>query len=401
MDSKTGCFIDTPHGRKLSDGSLSANDPIDELFWRSAAAPPAPDGRRSVTFYWLLFGFWLLGTVHFTRPSQAINSARAFTVVAVLTALMIGLRYRVGGDWEPYLHIYESIYFQPLLPALQLSDPGYAFANWIAARTDTGIWLPNLVCAILFTAGVGRLASRQPQPWLAMLVAVPYMIIVVAMGYTRQAAAIGIVSFAIADATERNLGRTIVLVGIAALFHKTAILMLPLALGPVALRQPLTALVGVVSFLILFVVLLRSQSTDMITNYAQSDYDSQGAGIRISMNVAAGAVFLLLRKRMGLDPYQRTYWTLNAVLAFASILALASLSASSGVDRLALFLIPLQLVALSRLPQALSGSVRPLPSVLFGIVGYSFAVQFVWLNYAANAQWWIPYNTVILPSGQG
>lgn len=348
--------------------------------------------------YWLLFGLWLTGTFLFARAPQSVNSRRVFTAACVLTALMVGLRYEVGGDWEPYLHIYETIYFQPLLPALEVSDPGYAFINWLSAQLDAGMWIPNLICGILFVTGVGRLASRQPQPWLAMLIAVPYFIIVVAMGYTRQAAAIGIVCFATADANERNIPRTVILIAMAALFHKTAILMLPLALGPVALRRIFTAVMGGVAFLLLFALLLRSQSDQLIASYAQSTYDSQGAGIRIGMNVLAGALFLVLRKKMVMQPYQKTFWLLNAFLTFASLFALFNLSASSGVDRLALFLIPLQMVVLSRLPQTLSTSGKQLPSVLIGVIAYCFAVQFVWLTFGQNAQSWIPYSTVILPA---
>lgn len=338
---------------------------------------------------------WLIGTIHFARSAQKRNSNRLFAVACVLTALMIGLRYRVGGDWEPYLHIYDSIYFQPLISALGLTDPGYAFFNWLAARLDTGIWLPNMVCAILFMAGVGRLASRQPQPWLAMLVAVPYFVIVVAMGYTRQAAAIGIVCFAIADAEEKNIGRTIIMIGIAALFHKTAVLMLPLALGPIAIRKILTAVLGSIAFLVLFILLLRSQSDQMINSYAQSNYNSQGAGIRIAMNVLAGGIFLLLHKRFELTKFQSVYWKINAFASFASVIALVSLSASSGVDRLSLFLIPLQMVTFSQVPQALSGSRKLIMPALFAVVGYCFTVGFIWLNFSENAGLWIPYSTTL------
>lgn len=349
-----------------------------------------------MTPYWLLFGLWLIGTIHFARPSQDTNSNRLFAVACAITAFMIGLRYQVGGDWEPYLNIYNSIYFQSLIPALGLTDPGYAVVNWIAARLDTGIWLPNLVCAILFTAGVGRLASRQPQPWLAMLVAVPYFIIVVAMGYTRQAAAIGIVCFAIADAGEQNVGRTVILIAIAALFHKTAILMLPLALGPIAVRKIVTTVLGVIAFLALFALLLRGQSDQMINSYAQSNYNSQGAAVRIAMNVVAGSIYLLLERRFILSSYQKIYWRCNAIASFASIIALSSLSASSGVDRLSLFLIPLQMVTLSRVPLSLAKSGNILIQALFSVIGYCFIVEFVWLNFADNAGLWIPYSTTFL-----
>ena len=350
-----------------------------------------------MTPYWLLFGLWLAGSLNFARSSRSRIGQTLFAVLCVLTALMIGLRYQVGGDWNAYYLIYANIYFQPFFTALDFSDPGYAALNWLGAQVNTGMWFPNLVCAILFMGGVGRLAARQPQPWLAMLVAIPYFVIVVAMGYTRQAAAIGIMSFAIADANENNLKRTIIIIAVAALFHKTAILMLPLALGPIALRKLATAVFGGFAFLILFVLLLQDQSDALITNYVQSNYDSQGAAIRIAMNVLAGGVFLLLRKRMGLDPYQQTYWTLNALLTFLSVIALVNVSASSGVDRLALFLIPLQMVALSRLPQALSSTDKPVISAVFGVILYAFAIQFVWLNFATNANSWLPYSSTIVP----
>ena len=33
---------------------------------------------------------------------------------------------------------------------------------------------------------------RQPMPWLGLLVAIPYLVIVVGMGYSRQAIALGL-----------------------------------------------------------------------------------------------------------------------------------------------------------------------------------------------------------------
>lgn len=294
--------------------------------------------------------------------------------------------------------MYNDIYFQPYLEALKLTDPGYATLNWLSAQIGAGIWIVNLICGIMFMVGVGRLASRQPAPWLALVVAVPYFVIVVAMGYTRQAAAIGAICFAVADADERSLTRMVAFVAVATLFHKTAILMLPVMLAPIATKKPLYGLVGCLLFVILFAVFLRGTSEQLVTSYVQSSYDSQGAAIRISMNVLAAVVFLMLRKRMGMSPYQQIYWTYNALLAIVSVPALLIFSASSGVDRLSLFLIPLQLVALSRLPLAW-GRTRITNAVLtFGVIGYSFAIQFVWLNFATNSVAWVPYDNVLLPS---
>jgi hypothetical protein len=348
-----------------------------------------------VAAYWILFGIWAIGAIQFGRQRYSAYNQPFFIIAAFVTALMIGLRYAVGGDWGSYATMYQDILFQPLIPALRETDPGYGFLNWVASRHDWGIWFVNLSCAILFMGGLARLAWRQPNPWLAVLVAVPYLIIVVAMGYTRQAAAIGIVCWAVADASPDRITRLVVSIGVAALFHKTAILFLPILLAPVITRNPLLAIVGTVAFAVLANAFLGGASDKLVTNYVNSTYDSQGAGIRVAMNVVAAGFLLMFRHRMGFDDFAKSFWTICAILAVLSVFALFGFSASSGVDRLSLFLIPLQIVTFARLPYALSQTFRPLPSILIGVIGYSFAVQFVWLNYAANVSAWIPYQNVI------
>lgn len=308
---------------------------------------------------------------------------------------MVGFRFEVGGDWGSYMGIYNSIYFLTLSASTRITDPGYAILNWLAANANLGISFVNLSCSALFVGGLARLAWKQPNPALAMLVAVPYLIIVVGMGYTRQAAAIGVICFAIADASERNLIKLVVLIGIAALLHKSAILILPIALIPVFRRNPLLGIIGSILFIVLFFAILRDKSDVLVENYVTGNYDSQGAAIRVAMNVVAAAVFLIFRKKIELPPFLKSFWTSCSVLALLSVLALTISSASSGVDRISLYLIPLQVVFYSRLPYFLSNSKKALPSVLIAVVAYSFLVQFVWLNYADNSNYWIPYKISI------
>lgn len=348
-----------------------------------------------MTPYWILFAIWAAGAVQFARQQYQAYSRAFYLTAATLTSLMIGLRYNVGGDWFTYLNMYEIIAFQTLGPALTTTDPGYAFLNWISAGAEWGIWFPNLGCGILFMAGLSRLAWRQPNPWLAVLVAVPYLIIVVAMGYTRQAAAIGIICWAVADASPKRLGRLVLTIAFAALFHKTAILFLPILLLPVLVRSPLLGIVGAIAFTLLFNVFLGGTSDDLVNNYVNSDYNSQGAAIRVAMNVVAAIIMLILRDRLGLNDFAKSFWSNCSILSILCVFGLLLFSASSGVDRIALFLIPLQIVTFSRIPYALSTIGRPQLSAVLAVIGYSFAVQFVWLNFGDNAALWKPYDTVL------
>ena len=157
--------------------------------------------------YWLMFAVWTIGAVQTERGRGGNSQSRLlyFVGASVATTLMIGLR------------MYDDIFFLPLSEALRFTDPGYAALNWMAIKLGIGISFVNVICAALFMGGVARFAWHQPNPALAIVVAVPYLIIVVAMGYTRQAAAIGIICYAIADASERRLVRLIALISLAAL----------------------------------------------------------------------------------------------------------------------------------------------------------------------------------------
>ena len=88
----------------------------------------------------------------------------------------------------------------------------------------------NSACAGLFSWGLFSFVNAQPRPWLALSVAVPYLVIVVAMGYTRQGVAIGFaMGGLLALGGERSNLRFVLWVIVAATFHKSAVLLIPIA----------------------------------------------------------------------------------------------------------------------------------------------------------------------------
>ena len=87
----------------------------------------------------------------------------------------------------------------------------------------------TLFGAAIFSSGLLSLCFRQPRFWLAVASAIPYLVIVVAMGYTRQAIALGFVMTALAGVGKSSPLRFVVSVAIACTFHKSAVLMLPIA----------------------------------------------------------------------------------------------------------------------------------------------------------------------------
>ena len=108
-------------------------------------------------------------------------------VVIVIMTLLIGWRHEVGGDWYNYLGNFENAVYESLFIEWWQDDPGYRFLEWIALKTNTGIYTVNLMAASLFSYGVVRFCLSLRRPWLALTIAVPYLVIILGMGYSRQA----------------------------------------------------------------------------------------------------------------------------------------------------------------------------------------------------------------------
>lgn len=348
--------------------------------------------------YWLLFLLPAYAALR-ERPVQGWTMGRKPPLIGamLLFAIMIGFRYRVGGDWGNYLpHLYRTQYLS-FAEVFGQSDPGYVLLNWIAMQTFEEIWVVNLLCGLLFSIGLVAFARIQPRPWLALLVAVPYLIIVVAMGYSRQAVAIGLAMLGlVALARDRSNVKFVIWIALAASFHKTAMVLIPItALSADRGRIWTAAWVGAAT-LLLYYLYLEDSVDRLVAGYIEAEYQSQGATIRVAMNALPAAVFLLARRRFRLAPAELRLWSVMALLALAFVILLFISPSSTAVDRMALYLIPIQIFVLSRLPDAFPTTTRGVNPVMLAVILYSAAVQFVWLNFAAHSRAWVPYQSYLL-----
>ena len=339
--------------------------------------------------YWLLFAYFAAGT--FARseqiPSQVMRPAMLFG--ALLMIGVIGLRFQVGADWRTYQAILRHSSFVSFGDALARGDPAYQAINWAVVNLGYGLWLVNVICGALFVWGLTRLASRQPSPFLAIAVAVPYLVIVVAMGYTRQAAAIGIAMAGLA-AFERSgsVIRFALYVAVAALFHKTAVVILPLVIFSGRHNRLANFLAGVALSYLLYDTFLSNSVNQLVTNYVSQKYDSQGAAIRVIMNIVPAALFLITGNKMGFLPSQASVWRSFSIVAFLLLIALLISPSSTAIDRIALYIIPLQIVIFSRLYKTFEKQNTGKTIIIL----YAAAVQFTWLNFAVHSKYWIPYH---------
>jgi hypothetical protein len=339
--------------------------------------------------YFLLTLFALYGRDTLQRKKFSILLGLWWFVLV----LFAGLRDEVGGDWGNYAH-YFVVYFPYMsyTSALFHGDPAFWLLGKCMYEIGWGLYGVDVVVAIIFMVGLYRLLLQQPNPWLGLAVAFPYLFVVVSMGYLRQAAAIGLMMLGISYLKERKFTQFLLSLFFAVTFHKTAVLMVGIGLFQEGrgkmIRFTSIILVGIG----LWSAFLAQEQATLIQNYIEAQMQSSGALIRVLMNAIPALLLFMFRRRWKRLFNDYAFWS---VIALGSLLALVGVGfASTAVDRMALYMLPLQVVLFSRLPLLL----KPwIPTLLtkWVILFYYGLVLVVWLNFATHAHGWV-YHTLLL-----
>jgi len=328
-----------------------------------------------------------------SRPPQ--QQRPAMLIGGLILVVLIGLRFRVGCDWSSYEDLLRYSRYASFSSAVDLSDPAFGALNWLIGSFGLGVWAVNLVCAAIFTWGLVSFCRWQPNPPLAMLVAVPYLVIVVAMGYTRQSAALGFIMLALTQFQRGSALGCVIFLIMAVTFHKASVLVLPIFGIGFSRRIMFSVVVyGAISYLLYRLFLEKSVSL-LVIGYVKEKYSSSGALIRVFMNVLPAILFISFRNRFDLSYDSRKLWLTFSLVSLAALAFLFYSPSSTAVDRAALFLIPLQVLVLSRLPSAFGRGDRQSMLLIAGVAAYSLAIELVWLNYGQFSVCWIPYRNYL------
>lgn len=349
--------------------------------------------------YWLLFAFPALMALGYPVAGERLraDAAQALALLAFVLAyaLLAGLRHETGGDWNTYDIIFEDIRTDTLGYALTATDPLFGFINWVSAQLGTGVYMVNAVCAWVLGYGVVKVAVRLRDPWLAILMAVPYLLIVVGLGYVRQSAAIGMVLIAIASFDQSRPVRTVFYLLVAMAFHSTAVVAFPLFAYALTSRYKILAVLFALIGALAFVTVLAPRLETFEAGYLDAEYESGGALTRLVMSLVPSALLLLRWKHFGASERVRSVWVLIAVANFLCLAALILTPSSTAVDRIALFFSVAQMGVMGEFRDLVPLPDRFAVAVRLILIGVAASVQVVWLVFATHAEYWVPYESVL------
>jgi hypothetical protein len=350
--------------------------------------------------YWMMFLLpALVALMMETRRSgtalvgEAATPVGAWVVVGIVLTLLIGFRYEVGGDWFNYFHYLDDVAGLTLDDVILNSDPGYQVLNWLSLELDLDIFGVNLMAGGIFAIGLVFFCRNLPRPWLALAVAVPYLVIVVSMGYSRHGVALGLAMLGLVALGKKQIGWFVFWTMLAATFHKTAVLLLPLAALAAAHNRFVAVAWGVGSLGLGYWLFLQDAAEKLYKYYVEAENQSSGAMIRLAMNLVPALVLIVWRAKFRFSEGERRLWLLFALISLALFGVFLVSPASTAIDRIALYMLPLQLVIFAHLPDVLSDErENDVSPMVLGVVGFYGLVQFVWLNFADHAHLWLPYR---------
>ena len=360
---------------------------------------------RGVLIYWAMFAVPAVFALVEPTGARAATSARLrarasflWLLVAFALVIIIGLRWETGGDWGNYDRLVQSALWTDN-PYGLLGDPGFRLITRLAAESSYGMLVVTMVSGLVVTAGLVRFCLAQPRPWLCLAVAVPYFVVVMGMGYIRQGMAVSLLLMALLAVQKGSVVRFIGWVLAAVMFHSTALIFLPLALFMARIHPFARLLLLLGAGAVLAIAATGERTGLLFTNYVEQEMTSSGALVRLAMTALPGAILLYWRARFDLAPSERWIWMMLSAGGLAALALVLVFPTSTAIDRLGLYLLPLQLFVYARLPDALAGNERTARVLAIAVVALYAAAFYVWLNYAVNVEYWLPYRFFLFEDG--
>jgi len=352
--------------------------------------------------YLIIFFFIIINF----KPNKKTNNFFMY-IFSIFFILFIGLRYEVGGDWINYEYMYNNQYFfnqlfdsiakldfKNFLITLNQINLGFDTFTSISRTLNLGLYGLNILNASILIFGLYFYTKNKNNQILIYLISFPILIIIVGMGYTRQASALGLLFISIKFIENGQIKRSIIFLILAFLFHKTV-----LVFSVVYLFYFKKINVFMLIFIIfigsfLYIFYFGKQINHIIYYYlgAGNDFISIGALPRTSLYFIASIIFLLNSKKFVNDKYSlKLYSSISIIIIFMFPIVIIF---STALDRILIYFFVIQLLVFSQVSNFFkSYKNKYLINVLVGL--FFLSIMFVWLYFGKYSNHWIPYQNYL------
>lgn len=311
--------------------------------------------------------------------------------------LFSAFRFEVGCDWIGYYWQYFQAESGFARAAESLDEPlWWGVLNQIKAN-DLPYPVANVISSAIFFIGIHVLARRQPDKLAFLVLLFPILIINMPMSAIRQGAAIGLICIAFTSFLDRRPFWFAAWVLIAAGFHTSAAVFLPLApiaTGAYTRARILLSLALAVPG-VLYLLTSAGAAEMAVERYVESNIEAFGAPFRVAFLALSGAYFLVFLRRRWARQFPQDFGLVD-LCAMGMVALVVLLPVSSVIaDRLGYFFVPIQAVIFARIPYFAFDRSRGLHIALPYIALMLLFTTWVTVSWHFE-QCYVPYETWLL-----
>ena len=334
--------------------------------------------------------FALLGRRKISMP--------AWIFVFIIYLTYIGLRYEVAPDWWQYSRIHKEIVYENVADILLRPEPLSHVIFWLSEASGFHVYVTNIVAALLLLIGVFSFAMRTSYPWLAIVAAAPYFILITGMSGVRQIMAAGIALFLLSRWERYSLPTRGGLILFAAMFHTSALINNILLITK--LNIPMRYKIFIGSGILMLTLYLSSEVmvySGSVVQYKERYIEesqfvrSFGSLFHIAMIAIPAFVGFVYRKRISENIHS------PALLRFglyASLgLLLINFYSTTVASRLTIYMYFIPMMVYPALVDAFGRRSRLM--MVTGIVCFHIVILVTWFSLGNVSASYIPYKNVI------
>lgn len=346
-----------------------------------------------------MFPYIALLTATSVATLGGLNRRSKFLLLlALVYVIAIGFRFHIGVDWNNYIYNYNAASQMDIVEIILLPEPGFGLLYLLAREVGGGIILINVLSAIVFCLGLFSFIRRCNEPFLALSIASPYLVFVIAMSATSQAMALGVIFYLFATWEKRKTWVRVAFVLLASMFHFSSLFMLVfVAYGSMlSFFTRIAVAFGVVLVMIGVIAFAPSRVEFYVDTYVGSGggaITAEGALPHVLLVSFPAAAYLFFR---GLWVERIGRSSLLDSLSIAAVALLPIIWVSSlGADRMSLYFWPVTMYVVSGWTALIDSGTGRIAYRLV-VIFASFALLVGWLTLANSAYAFLPYKNYLL-----
>ena len=298
-----------------------------------------------------IFIFLALIILRYSLLGQKTLQLQFYPIVLVFLYIFTAFRFQVGCDWSTYYQIYQAYDVIADNGIAKLGEPLWWLLMGTLNKMNASFLWVNVVSSTIFFLGINKLARRTPDPLAFLIMLFPILIINIPMSAIRQGAALGMLSYAFVAFLDKKQLKFILLVILAAGFHTSALVFIPLVIfieGKFSYKRIIAGIL--IELPLIGLMWLSSYAEAKSKAYVGSGYDAEAAIFRSGILAISALVYFLFYKDRWREKFPSDYNLINigslAMIANFFIVFFSTVIS----DRLGYYFITIQAIIFSRLP---------------------------------------------------